>query len=379
MLTQTIVAAGLPPAGGIEGSVTGLLIYISVALGFSFFCSVLEAVLLSSSLSYVEMLGQQGSRAGRIMRHYKDNVEQAIAAILTLNTVAHTVGAAGAGAQAAALFGSQWIGVISAILTLLILVFSEIIPKTLGAAYWKQLVLFAAYSIQGLVWIFYPLVWAFQRLGRLIAPRGSEPTVTRSELLVLAQISTGEGALREQENRILTNLLRLGYVRVEDILTPRTVLFDLQQDLTVAEAAAAHRILPYSRIPIFDESPDDITAFVLRQDILVSVAKDEDQVTLKEISRPIHSVPESMTVANVLDEFMARQEQIFLVFDEYGGTSGIITLEDATESLLGVEITDESDLVADLQELARQRYSRQQRRLGLAMDDESSAGESIGP
>ena len=167
---------------------------------------------------------------------------------------------------------------------------------------------------------------------------------------------------------------------MEDILTPRTVLFDLQQDLTVAEAVAAHRILPYSRIPIFDESPDDITTFVLRQDILGSVAKDEDQVTLKEISRPIHSVPESMTVANVLDEFMARQEQIFLVFDEYGGTSGIITLEDATESLLGVEITDESDLVADLQELARQRYARQRRRLGLATDDETSAaGESIDP
>ncbi len=361
MIGNTLVLAATAPSGDIEGSVGGLIFYISIALGISFLCSILEAVLLSSSLSHIELKASTGARTGILMRKHKKDVEQAISAILTLNTIAHTVGAAGAGAQAAAVFGSQWLGVISAILTLLILVFSEIIPKTLGAVYWKQLMPASAYLIQFLVWLLFPAVWAFDKLTRLMAPSQREPTVTRSELEILAQVSTKEGALDEEESLILKNLLTLGGVQVQHIMTPRTVLFTMQENTTV-KAVLDQEVggLAYSRIPIFTESPDDISHFALRYDILMMVAEDRNQVTLKEIARPMQSIPETLSVAKALQKFMTEQEHIFLVFDEYGGTAGIITLEDTVESLLGAEITDESDRVADMRELARKRFERKQ-------------------
>lgn len=361
MFGNTLVLAATTASGEVEGSIGGLIFYITIALGISFLCSILEAVLLSSSLSHIELQASQNKRSGLLMRKHKDDVEQAISAILTLNTIAHTVGAAGAGAQAAAVFGNQWLGVISAVLTLLILVFSEIIPKTLGAVYWKQLIPSAAYLIELLVWILYPAVWAFDKLTRLLAPSERAPTVTRSELEILAQVSRREGALGEEESLILKNLLTLDGVQVQHIMTPRTVMFTLQQDTTVKEVIDQQvGGLAYSRIPIFTETPDDIAHFALRYDILMMVAEDRDQVTLKEIARPMQSIPETLSVAKALQKFMTEQEHIFLVFDEYGGTAGIITLEDAVESLLGAEITDESDRVADMRELARKRFERQQ-------------------
>ncbi|GAB4561325.1 MAG: CNNM domain-containing protein [Anaerolineae bacterium] len=364
-----LIWAPVPPSGEVQGTYLGLITYILVALGFSFLCSVLEAVLLSTTYSHIALLKQEGRRSGRIMESLKENVEKPISAILTLNTIAHTVGAAGAGAQAAAIFGSDRIGIISAILTLLILVFSEIIPKTIGAHYWKQLTPMTAYTIQGLVIILYPAVWAFQALTSILAPEEREPTVTRSELEVLAEIGTDQGALEEQENVILRNLLRLSGVRVRDIMTPRTVLFALQQDMTVGEVVRRYPAIAYSRIPIFERSADDISAFVLRYDILAAAAKDQMDVRLKDLARPIYSVPESMPVADVLEEFIRQRQQIFRVFDEFGGTEGIITLEDAIELLLGTEITDESDVVADLQALARERSLRRLQELGLSMEE----------
>lgn len=355
------------PEAGVSGSVSGLLIYIVVALTFSFICSLCEAVLLTASLSYIEVRAETGDRAGLLMRRFRDNVERPISAILTLNTIAHTVGAAGAGAEAAAIFGNEYIGVISAVLTLLILVLSEIIPKTLGAVYWKPLLGFAAYTIQALVWVLYPAVWAFDLLTRLLTPADREATVTRGEIEVMARISTGKGGLAESEQVILGNLLHLGRVSVSDVMTPRTVTLSFPQTCTVGEVMQAHRLLPFSRIPIYDQSPDDTSAFVLRSDILSAAAEDRDSVTLAELARPLHSIPETMTVDRVMAEFVSRHEHIFLVFDEFGGTAGIITLEDAVESLLGVEITDESDLVADLRLLAQQRYERQAKLLGLSL------------
>lgn len=355
------------PEASTAGSVSGLLIYIVVALTFSFICSLCEAVLLTASLSYIEVRAETGDRAGLLMRRFRDNVERPISAILTLNTIAHTVGAAGAGAEAAAIFGNEYIGVISAVLTLLILVLSEIIPKTLGAVYWKPLLGFAAYTIQALVWALYPAVWAFDLLTRLLTPADREATVTRGEIEVMARISTGKGGLAESEQVILGNLLHLGRVSVSDVMTPRTVTLSFPQSCTVGEVMQAHRLLPFSRIPIYDQSPDDTSAFVLRSDILSAAAEDRDGVTLAELARPLHSIPETMTVDRVMAEFVSRHEHIFLVFDEFGGTAGIITLEDAVESLLGVEITDESDLVADLRLLAQQRYERQAKLLGLSL------------
>jgi CBS domain containing-hemolysin-like protein len=358
LFDHAIFIATTAPTGEVDGSVAGLIIYISVAIGISFLCSILEAVLLSTSLSHIELSALAGKRSGIIMKKLKQNVEQAISAILTLNTIAHTVGAAGAGAQAAAVFGSEWIGVISAILTFLILVFSEIIPKTLGAVYWKQLNPFAAFTIQFLVWLLYPIVWAFQKLTDLMAPKEREPTVTRSELEVLAQVSRQEGALEEKESLILKNLLKLTGVQVKDVMTPRTVMFSLQEDTTVDQVMQKYAALSYSRIPIYTQSLDDTSKFVLRHDILVAAAEDRDNVTMKELARPLKSIPESVSVAETMQKFMTEKEHVFLVFDEYGGTDGIITLEDTVESLIGSEITDESDVVADLRDLAKKRYEK---------------------
>lgn len=374
MLTNTLLLAPANPTADVEGSITGLLIYITVALGFSFLCSIWEAVLLSTSVSYAETIAREGKPTGTIMVRLKENVDRPISAILTLNTIAHTVGAAGAGAQAAAVFGNQWFGLISAVLTFLILVFSEIIPKTLGAVYWQALVPFTAYGVRALVVILSPIVWAFQRLTAIIAPDQEGPTITRSELETLAQIGMSSGTLEKSEHSILQNLLQLDGVQVNTIMTPRTVLLAYQQDMTIGEIMkkSANK-LPYSRIPVYDENMDDITAFVLRYDILFAAAKDQHDRALKEISRPIHSVPETLSVAKMMQELISNKQHIALVFDEFGGTAGIITMEDAIESLLGAEITDESDIVEDLRMLAQQRYERQRELLGMVSDDETEA------
>ncbi|MCG8607038.1 CNNM domain-containing protein, partial [bacterium] len=233
-----------------DGDVITLLVYVVIALGFSFLCSIWEAAFLSTSFSHIELLVKRGKRSGILMRHHKQNVEEGISAILTLNTIAHTVGAAGAGAQAAIVFGNKWIGLISAILTLLILVFSEIIPKTIGARYWKQLTPFTAYGINILVRVLYPIVWATRGLSRVIGPKKSEPTVSRAELAILAKISAGEGVLKPEEYTIFENLLRLNRAKVADIMTPRTVVFMLKESMTIAEVRSNHDLLAYSRIPI---------------------------------------------------------------------------------------------------------------------------------
>jgi CBS domain containing-hemolysin-like protein len=374
------VAVTAPPASeSVQGSISGLIVFVMVALGFSFLCSILEAVLLSSSHSHIEIQAQAGKRSGRLMQKHKQNVDQPISAILTLNTIAHTVGAAGAGAQAMAVFGSEFIGVISAVLTFLILVFSEIIPKTLGAVYWKQLMPFTAYTIQLLVLVLYPAVWAFQALTGLITSGDRLPTVTRRELEVMAQISALEGSLEEKESRILRNLLHLNGVQVGDVMTPRTVMLSFQQDVTVNEVLEGKRVIPHSRIPIYANNIDDVVGFVLRHDLLRLAAEDKGHVPLKELLRPMHSVPETVTVTKVLNEFIARQQHMFLVIDEYGGTSGIITMEDALESLLGVEITDESDLVADMRQLAEQRYQRQKLLLDSSQNESDVTSEETNP
>lgn len=352
-----ILAAGTGAVGAGEWS--ALIFYVVIALGVSFLCSIWEAAMLSTPVSHIELLVQQGSKAGVIMQGLRQNVEHPISAILTLNTIAHTVGAAGAGAEATAIFGSEFFGIISAVLTLLILVFSEIIPKTLGAVYAKQLTPFTAYSLRALLWVFRPAVFAFEFVTRSMRPSEDAPTVTRSELQVMARISAQEGGIRERENRIVANLLQLAEVQVETIMTPRTVMVMFPEDQTVGEIMRSYPFLPFSRIPVYGESADDIKGYVLRHEIYKRAAADEIGVMLREIALKLDVVPETNSVAQVLDEFIAKQDHLFLVIDEYGGTAGLITLEDTVETLLGIEILDESDAVADLRQLARRRYQSQ--------------------
>lgn len=369
LISLGAAANALAPVTPLEaapsGTVGGLLFYISFALLMSFTCSLLEAVLLTSSNSTIEVLAKTGSKAGVLMRKHKQRIELTLSAILTLNTFAHTIGAAGAGAEAVGVFGSEAFGLISFVLTLLILLFSEILPKTIGATYWRGLLPFTAYTLQGMVFAMYPALIAINRFARLFGRDGSEPTVTRAELEVLADASETGGGLAQSENRVLKNLLRLGEKQVYDIMTPRSVMLALPGVTTVAEAAARNKIIPYSRLPIYLEGYDDIYGYVLRSEILSHVAVDADHVTLDTIKRPIHSVPETLRVDRVLDQFVAQGQHIFLVMDEYGGTSGIITLEDALESLLGAEIMDETDTSRDMRELALQRSRAKLAAMGI--------------
>lgn len=356
---DVLMAAAAPAGGGQSGTIAGILFFITVAVGFSFLCSMLEAGLLSTPASYIETEAQRGTRAGLFFQKAKEDVDEPITAILTLNTFAHTVGASGAGAQAVGVFGSEWAAVITFVLTLMILVFSEIIPKTLGAVYWKALFAFNAYTIRILVISLYPAVWLFKAMTNFITPDQKLPTVTRAELETMAHISSEEGSLEEREHHILRNLLHLDRVQVGDIMTPRTVMLAFPQDMRVGEMMSGKKAIPYSRIPVYEDNIDNVRGFVLRHEVLKQVAEDHPDVTLNDLIRPIYSVPETLPVTKVMDTFMKRKQHIFLVIDEYGGTAGIITMEDAVESLLGVEITDESDLVADLRQLAQQRAERQ--------------------
>lgn len=370
-------AAGAAGAAG--GSVVGLILFIALALGFSFLCSILEAALLSTSPSHIEQLARQGRRSGMIMRRLKDNVDRPISAILTLNTVAHTVGAAGAGAQAARIFGSTYTGIISALLTLAILVLSEIIPKTLGAVHWRSLTPFTAYTTQALTRILLPVVWILERITALIKGDRSGATITRGDIAVLAKLGSEEGTLGEEEGRVMNNMLSLQGVAVNTIMTPRTVVTAFNRKTTVSEVLTQFKTLPYSRLPVFDDTIDAVTGYVLRADILQTAADDEHSKKLRELEKPIVRLSEKGSVVDALRAMVQQQQHIIVVQDEYGGTAGIVTMEDVFESLLGLEILDETDVVRDLQVLARERFKRYHGKLPEEIDEpERPAGDPGG-
>ncbi len=337
---------------------TALLLYFSLALGVSFVCSLLEAVMLSVTHAYIATLGEKHARSGEILKKLKDRIDRPLAAILTLNTVAHTVGAAGVGAQVLKIWGNRYVALASGILTFLILLFSEIIPKTLGAVYWKKLAPYICYCIWFLIYLIYPLVIMFEAFSRLLSPKGRRIRFSREEMIAVAQIGQTEGTLQSQESRVIQNMLRLQNIRAKDVLTPRSVMLAFGKDKTVAEIVNKHNPIRFSRIPIYGKNLDDITGFVHRYKVLQAFSQNQRHTKMKTIASDIHAIPDTKSVAATLDEFIRRQEQIFLVVDEYGGTVGIITLEDAVETLLGVEIVDEFDSVEDMRKWALQQWER---------------------
>ena len=349
---------------------TLLIFYVSLALGVSFLCSVMEAVLLSVTPSFVARTEQDRPRLGARLRKLKADIDRPLAAILSLNTIAHTVGAAGAGAQAAAVFGDQFVGVISGVLTLLILVLSEIIPKTLGAVYWRRLTPSVVSLLAPTTLLMWPLVWMAQGLTKILARGGKQAAISREELTALADLGAKEGVVREQESRILKNLFRLETVRVRDIMTPRTVVFALPASQTVGETLAEHPEIRFSRLPIYGDDLDHIHGFVLRHDVLLRAAEDRADMKLEELVRPIGAVGGQLSLRALFERLMDSRAHIALVVDEYGGTSGIVTLEDLVETLLGLEIVDEADHVQDMQELARQKWRERAARLGLVLEDD---------
>lgn len=334
---------------------TLLILYLVIAIGVSFICSILEAVLLSITPSFAEQKLVESPSGGKKLKHVKDNLDKSISAILILNTFAHTMGAAGVGAQALSLFGQQWETLIAVMLTLAILYLSEIIPKTLGATYWRQLAIPAAFIINFLVKLVYPLVWFSNVITRLFTNKqGSE--ISREEILAFATLGYKGGVLGNQENLIINNILTLREVTTEHILTPRTVVHAVDHTMSPEELLNLPRTEHFSRVPVFDGHIDNIVGVVLIKDILENYRKGELPQTIGEMADSIHRVSEKLPVLQLLDVFIKRSEHIFVVEDEFGQTEGIVTLEDAVETLIGREITDETDAVADLQGLAKRKF-----------------------
>ncbi len=345
-----------------------LSIYVLVALGFSFLCSIAEAVILSVTTAYISVLEQEGRPSGSLLRKLKEEINSTLAAILTLNTIAHTVGAAGAGAQAAVVFGSAAVGVASAILTLLILVFSEIIPKSLGAAHWRLLAPGTAYVLRLLIWILYPFVKMSAWLTRGMAGEQTLQGFSRDEFAAMAELGEQEGQLAQHESRILRNLLVLRETRVTDVMTPRTVVFAMNEADTVADYFDQHGNVRFSRIPVYRGDLDQITGFVLRSDLLLAQARGNTDKPLSTYCRKLPALPETSSLSTVFDTTVSMRAHILLVVDEYGGMSGIVTLEDIVETLLGLEIIDEGDAASDMRELARRLWRRRARDMGLDLD-----------
>jgi CBS domain containing-hemolysin-like protein len=339
---------------------------ILLALGFSFLCSIAEAVLLSITPSYIESLRLKSpKRAERLRKLKLENVDRSLAAILTLNTIAHTVGAILSGAKATVVFGSAWFGVFSAIMTLMILFLSEIVPKTLGAVYWKQLVGPTALFVQGLIWLLYPMVWLSEHLTQWVSGGKKGHAFSRDELISMARIGEASGDMPKSESRILKNLFRLGILTAQDIMTPRTVIASLNEKETLAAALATVTKRPFSRIPVYRDDKDQIVGFVLRDDVLMGNARDQGDQTLAGIRRDMIKVPHTILLTELFDRFLQERQHIAVVLDEYGGTKGLVTLEDLVETLLGMEIIDETDNVVDMRALARKRWKHRAKSMGM--------------
>ena len=348
---------------------TALIIYLCVALGFSFLCSIAEAVLLSVTTAYVSVLEEEGKPAAGLLQKLKSEIDVPLAAILSLNTIAHTVGAAGVGAQATEVFGNGYLGVTSAVLTLLILVFSEIIPKTLGSRYWRELAPSTAYLLKYLIIALYPLVVLSKLLTRNIASHPTLDGFSREEFSAMANLGQEEGQLEEREAKILQNLFRLREMRVSDVMTPSAVIFSMQADRSVDFFFNKHDDKRFSRIPIYEGGKDSITGFVLRSDLLTAQARGNSSTPLSNYRRDMTAVLDRFSVLHAFELFLEKRAHIMLVVDEYGSTRGLLSLEDIMETMMGLEIVDEGDHAEDMQQLARRQWRKRAEKMGINIDD----------
>ena len=338
---------------------TALLLFLFGAMAISFLCSILEASLMSTPISYVTMREEEGYKPASKFKVYKQDSSRPIAAILSLNTIANTIGAAGVGQQANILFGSHWFALVSVIVTILILVFSEIIPKTIGATRWKSLMGFTTACISFLIFIMYPIVVCIEWLQKHITPKDStDTTVSRDEVSAMANVAEEEGDLEEDENAIIQNLINMDDVTAADVMTPRVVAHIAPERMTIKTFYRDKRYLHHSRIPVFADNDEYITGYILRMEALQLMAEDKYDVTLGEIKREIVSFNEDTPLDEIWDEMLRKDEQISVVINEYGSFQGILTLEDVIETLLGSEIVDEYDTVRDMQQLALDKWKK---------------------
>ena len=316
---------------------------------------------MSTTLSYITMREEEGSKSAKRMYRYKTETERPLAAILSLNTIANTIGAAGVGKEATEIWGSTWFGLVSVVVTLLILVFSEIIPKTLGTTYWKQLMGFTSGAIAVLIVIMYPLVKLVEFITKLL-PDSDEATVSREEVVALANVGEEEGVIEEDENKIIRNVMRLDDVKAYDVMTPSVVAAIAPEKMTLKEYYDDDRYDHFSRIPVYADKPEFITGYIHRNDALENLTEDNFNMTLGEIKRSLPMFNEETTIGDIFDQMLKQKSQIAVVIDDYGCFRGILTLEDVIETIFGLEIIDENDEIADMQAYARERWKQRQRR-----------------
>lgn len=344
---------------------TLLFFYLFLALIVSFICSLMEAVLLSTSLSFLKAKEKSGHSSVRIFINYKQNIDIPLSAILTLNTIAHTIGAAGVGAQATKIFGDGYFGITSAILTLLVLILSEIIPKTIGTRFWRKLAMITTQAIRITIFITYPLVIVFPYITRLFSRKQNEQTVSRSEILELVNIGVEEGIFEKKENKIIQNLVRLKNIKISEIMTPRVVVTMADENMTLENFLKNKEFLHFSRIPIYSESNEDISGYVFRQTVFEKLAENKTGLILKDIKREIVIVYKTDPIFKVWEILLDKKEHIAIIMDEYGGIDGIATMEDIIETLLGFEIVDEKDKITDMQQYARNRWEMRKAKYNL--------------
>jgi CBS domain containing-hemolysin-like protein len=376
-----------------------LATFFFLSIAFSFLCSILEAVLLSVTPAFIAVQDQEGSHLAKDLASFKADIDRPLAAILTLNTIAHTVGAIGVGSQATVLFGAttievfgvaliSWEAMIAALMTLCVLIFSEVIPKTLGANNWEALAPFTVAALKVMIFCLAPLVWVSQYITRHLKKDKDKPVLNRADLLAMTRIGTDAGVIEKDEEKIIQNLLRFSRILAKDIMTPRIVVVAANDALTVREFHDKHADLPFSRIPLYHERNDNVTGYMLRDELLLHLVEDNDHVTLADIRRDILIVPKTLPIPELLNALISRRDHLALVVDEFGGMEGIVTMEDIIETLLGLEIVDESDNAEDMQALARKNWELRARRMGITVPKDlaeqmhvagDSGNESIQP
>jgi len=336
-----------------------LYFYFTLAVLVSFICSLLESVILSVPYSHVRSASQKGLFYAPLLKKLKYQISRPLSAILTVNTIANTLGAAGVGSEVHKLMGNSYVTLFSVLLTFTILIFSEIIPKTLGANYWRMFLSFTVYAIQGLIYLCYPFVTLSDYFNQLI---GKGHTMTRDDLIGAAEMGATEGVIYKNESELLKNILKLKSKKVSEIMTPRTVITAFNKDMSVDEVCKKYQPLRFARIPVYEQSLDQVIGMVHRYKILEAYSQDCEKVTVESYLKPIHTVPENISVTAALDQFIKRKEHIFIVVDEYGTVSGLVTMEDVVETILGIEIVDELDPVEDLRLQALKQWKQKKTR-----------------
>lgn len=345
------------------------LIYIImiVSIALSALCSMLEATLLSTPLSYITGLEEQGASGAERLKRLKQNPDRPISAILCLNTIANTVGASIVGSLVYEVYGDALVGVFSTIFTFAILIFSEIIPKTIGTSYWRSLALPASVIINSMIFITFPLVWILERMQKVISSRSNQVSVSREDISAMVSVATEEEVIETEEKKMIQNLLKLDEVTAHEIMTPSVVVEMVPGSMSIKEFYDSDNT--HSRILVYDEDNDEyVVGYVLRSEVLEKMAEDNFNSPLNDIIRPILTFSEEDTVADIWEKLLEKKEHISAILDEYGSLRGIVTMEDVIETMLGQEIVDEKDEVVDMQEYAKDQWEKAQKEIIKADD-----------